>query len=189
MPNPINLHMLTSFLSALRFAAEKHLSQRRKGCDVVPYINHPIKVAHLLQTTAKETDIELLTAAILHDVLEDTCSTELELREKFGNRVTNLVVEVTDDMTLTYEDRKRAQIRHAPFLSPDAKKIKIADKISNIDDMLTYPVSWSLRRKQQYLEWSEKVVRECRGVNEFLDKAFDEIVKDAHVQLNTEKSS
>lgn len=178
--------MFGNFIDALSFAADKHMSQRRKGCDTVPYINHPIKVANLLFTIAKESDFELLSAAILHDVLEDTCTTELEMRKKFGDRVTNLVIEVTDDMTMTYEDRKRSQIKKAPFLSDDAKKIKIADKISNIADMLEYPMTWSNRRKRQYLEWSEKVVKECRGISEHLDRAFDEIVKEANIAIENQ---
>lgn len=166
-------------LNALKFAAEKHVMQRRKGCDQIPYINHPIKVVHMLYTIGGETNEELLAAAFLHDVLEDTCVSEKELRETFGDRVTDIVVEVTDDMTLTYDDRKRYQIKKAPALSPDAKKIKIADKISNIQDIITLPMTWSNRRKRQYFEWSEKVIDGCRGVNLKLDYAFDEILKEA----------
>lgn len=170
--------MLDNLFDALKFAAEKHVSQRRKGCDLVPYINHPIKVAHLL-SHAGEKDPDLLSAALLHDVLEDTCTTEDELREKFGNKVTNLVLEVTDDMSLTYDDRKRYQIKKAPALSADAKKIKIADKISNIQDIITLPMTWSHRRKRQYFEWSEKVVEGCRGINDRLDEDFDKILREA----------
>ena len=111
------------FINALRFAADKHISQRRKGCDSVPYINHPIKVVQFLFQTGNETDPELLAAAVLHDVIEDTSATEQDLREAFGDRITNLVVEVTDDMTLSYEDRKRYQIKKAATLSDDAKKV------------------------------------------------------------------
>ncbi len=171
--------MYGTFINALRFAADKHISQRRKGCDTVPYINHPIKVAQFLFQTGNETDPELLAAAVLHDVIEDTSATEQDLREAFGDRITNLVVEVTDDMTLSYEDRKRYQIKKSATLSVDAKKIKIADKISNIHDILNLPLTWSHRRKRQYLEWSEKVVNGCRGVNPKLDKGFDDILKEA----------
>jgi guanosine-3',5'-bis(diphosphate) 3'-pyrophosphohydrolase len=170
--------MFGNLFDALKFAAEKHVSQRRKGCDTVPYINHPIKVAHILYHTG-ETNAELLSAAFLHDVLEDTSTTEAELREIFGDRVTSMVLEVTDDMSLTYDDRKRYQIKKAPSLSPDAKKIKIADKISNIQDIITLPMTWSHRRKRQYFEWSEKVVEGCRGMNAQLDEAFDKILREA----------
>ena len=167
------------FLEALKFAAEKHLSQRRKGCAIVPYINHPIKVVHLLVHIGKETDEALLTAAILHDVLEDTQTMEVELREKFGDRITDIVVEVTDDMSLTYEDRKRKQIQDAPGLSDDAKKIKIADKIANIRDILDLPITWSRDRKYQYVEWSQRVVKECSGINVKLDDTFSEVFQEA----------
>lgn len=168
--------MFTLFIESLKYASEKHMTQRRKGCDMVPYINHLIKVADVLYSTGKETDEELLSAAILHDVLEDTCATEAELRLRFGDRVTRIVIEVTDDMSLTYEDRKRHQIRNALLISADAKKIKIADKISNIEDMLTLPITWSERRKKQYVQWSQQVIENCRGVNTELEKAFDNVV-------------
>ena len=167
------------FIKALKFAAEKHTLQRRKGYDKIPYINHPVKVVHLLHVIASETDAELLAAAVLHDVLEDTSTSEQEMREAFGDRITNIVLEVTDDMTMSYEDRKRSQVKRAPTLSADAKKIKIADKISNIRDILDFPLTWSNRRKRQYFEWSGKVVQGCRNVNPILDKAFDEILKEA----------
>ena len=59
-------------LKALEFAAVRHRSQFRKGLDRIPYINHPIQVASLLANAAGETDLILLAAAILHDVVEDT---------------------------------------------------------------------------------------------------------------------
>lgn len=170
--------MFGNLFEALKFAAEKHISQRRKGCDFVPYINHPIKVAHLLYQ-AGETSTELLSAALLHDVLEDTCTTEAELRDIFGDKITSLVLEVTDDMSLTYDDRKRFQIKKAPALTPDAKKIKIADKIANIQDIITFPMAWSHRRKRQYFEWAEKVIEGCRGINAQLDQDFDKTLKEA----------
>jgi guanosine-3',5'-bis(diphosphate) 3'-pyrophosphohydrolase len=166
-------------LTAIKFASEKHMLQRRKGCNDIPYINHTISVAYTLQVTAGENDQVLLAAAILHDILEDTDTTENQLTELFGKEVCSIVKEVTDDMTLTYDDRKRFQIKKAPTLSQKAKLIKIADKISNIHDILTTPLTWSNRRKRKYVEWSEKVVEGCRGINPKLDKAFDEIIAEA----------
>jgi GTP diphosphokinase / guanosine-3',5'-bis(diphosphate) 3'-diphosphatase len=181
--------MFTLFIESLKFAAEKHMTQRRKGCENVPYINHLIKVADVIYTVGKETDEELLAAALLHDVLEDTCATEKEMRIKFGDRVTNMVVEVTDDMSMTYEDRKRHQIKNASFISNDAKKLKIADKISNIEDMLTLPLTWSNRRKRQYVQWSQQVIDNCRGVNSNLEKAFDQVALRALREISEEPNN
>lgn len=170
-------------LAATKYAAEKHMLQRRKGCDNIPYINHTIRVAYTLQETGKINDPVVLAAAILHDVLEDTDASENELRDLFGEEVCTIVKEVTDDMSLTYDDRKRFQIKKAPTLSKKAKLIKIADKISNIQDVLTSPLSWSNRRKRKYVEWSEQVIEGCRNINAPLEKAFDELVAEAKIVL------
>jgi guanosine-3',5'-bis(diphosphate) 3'-pyrophosphohydrolase len=183
----IIVHPMDSILlKAIKFASEKHMLQRRKGCNDVPYINHTIRVAYILQDTANENDSVLLSAAILHDVLEDTDATEHQLTELFGQEVCAIVKEVTDDMTLTYDDRKRFQIKKAPSLSNKAKLIKIADKISNIQDIISTPLTWSNRRKRKYVEWSEQVVDGCRGVNTKLDEAFDEIINEAKNVLTEE---
>lgn len=173
-------------LAAIKYASEKHMLQRRKGCSDIPYINHTIRVAYILQETGKESDPVLLSAAVLHDVLEDTDATDVQLAELFGEEVSLIVKEVTDDMTLTYDDRKRFQIKKAPTLSNKAKLIKIADKISNIQDILTSPLTWSNRRKRKYVEWSEKVIEGCRGINPLLDKSFDEVVAQAKSILEEE---
>jgi GTP diphosphokinase / guanosine-3',5'-bis(diphosphate) 3'-diphosphatase len=179
--------MFNVFIESLKFASERHASQRRKGCDQVPYINHLIKVAEILYSIGGENDFELLSAAILHDILEDTPTTEFELKEKFGERIAGLVAEVSDDMGLTYEDRKRFQIKKAFSISNDAKKIKIADKISNIQDVLSLSLTWSNRRKRQYVDWSMQVIGNCRGVNAKLENAFDEISKNALKQIESEE--
>src|SRR5580704_15844832 len=75
---------LASFIAAAAFAARKHRDQRRKGADSAPYINHPIAVANVLANEAAVTDPITLSAALLHDTVEDTCTTVEELRIQFG---------------------------------------------------------------------------------------------------------
>ena len=76
-------------------------------------------------------DPEVLSAAILHDTVEDTSVTLEEIEGEFGRRIRDLVAALTDDKNLPKEERKRLQVVHAPGLDPDAKMIKIADKTSN----------------------------------------------------------
>jgi len=72
------------------------------------------------------------------------------------------------------------QIDHAPDLSDRAKMIKLADKICNVGDMLhAPPADWSLKRKLEYLSWSEAVVAGCRGANAALEARFDEVLAQA----------
>jgi guanosine-3',5'-bis(diphosphate) 3'-pyrophosphohydrolase len=165
-------------IKAIEYAAQKHMFQRRKGYLKIPYINHPIKVCKLL-TDCGEIDIDLLLAAILHDTLEDTDATFEELIDIFGGNVAQIVMEVTDDMSLPEKVRKQKQIDKADMLSDNAKKIKIADKICNIKDILTYPISWSRKKKLRYVEWSALVVCKCKGSNMLLNNAFDDIYDEA----------
>lgn len=165
-------------LQAISFAAEKHRNQRRKDTNASPYINHPIAVANILASEADVSSEALLLAGILHDTVEDTDTSFEELEKIFGIEVTEIVREVTDDKKLPKATRKVLQIEHAQHASSSAKQIKIADKISNIRDILDNPPKdWTDVRKQEYLEWATKVVDGCRGINPKLDNVYDDALK------------
>lgn len=171
---------LAKILNAASFAADKHKNQRRKGSDGQPYINHPLEVANLLVDVGKVDDDDLIVAAILHDTVEDCDVTFQELEERFGPRVADRVRELTDDKSLPKAERKRLQIEHAPHLTHGAKQIKLADKISNINDVIENPPDgWSLERRKEYVEWGENVVAGLRGSNEHLERHFDSLVRHA----------
>ncbi len=168
----------------MQFAAQKHRSQRRKDVAASPYINHPIEVATTLATRGGVTDLATLVAAILHDTIEDTDTTPKELEEKFGLEVRALVLEVTDDKQLPKAERKRLQVEHASLLSAKAKMIKLGDKIANVRDVTaTPPVKWSVTRRRKYLDWTEQVVRSCRGANPGLEGYYDEVLQAGRVAL------
>jgi guanosine-3',5'-bis(diphosphate) 3'-pyrophosphohydrolase len=95
-----NQPVSAALLDAVMFAAERHKKQLRRDTEASPYINHPIALAHLLANTGGIDDLLVLQAAVLHDVIEDTPTTAAELRERFGDEVTNIVIEVTDDKSL-----------------------------------------------------------------------------------------
>jgi GTP diphosphokinase / guanosine-3',5'-bis(diphosphate) 3'-diphosphatase len=167
-------------LAAVDLAAEKHRAQRRKSAGDVPYINHPVRVARLLAEVGGVDDEDILAAAVLHDTLEDTATTRAELDAAFGQGVRRLVEEVTDDKSLPKAERKRLQIVHAPGLSTAAALIKLADKISNVGDMIhSPPVDWPLQRIADYLDWAEAVVRAMPRVNELLESRFAEVLSAA----------
>lgn len=161
-------------LSALKFAAHKHRNQKRKDSEATPYINHPIDVATTLVTAGGVTDPETIAAALLHDTVEDTDTTEAEIASLFGASVAGLVMECTDDKSLPKDERKRLQIKNASHKTPRAKQVKIADKISNVHSMgVTPPFAWSHQRVTDYFAWSEQVVSGLRGANPELEKLFD----------------
>ncbi len=161
-------------MSALAFAADKHKNQRRKDADASPYINHPIALANLLLNEAGVEDQRVLVAAILHDTIEDTDTTEQELVKHFGKDIADIVLEVTDDKALPKAERKRLQIEHAAHISRRAKLVKLADKICNLRDITASPpADWSIVRKQEYFEWAKSVVDRLRGVHPGLEHLFD----------------
>jgi guanosine-3',5'-bis(diphosphate) 3'-pyrophosphohydrolase len=161
-------------LDAAHYAAQKHASQRRKGQSAEPYVNHLIEVAYLVSTVAPKQDTNLVVAALLHDTIEDTGVTALELVERFGLDVADLVVELTDDKSLPKAERKRLQIEHAPNMSVRAQVIKLADKISNLRAILASPpADWDYERKKQYFEWGKKVVDALSQPSPILKAEFE----------------
>ena len=178
--------MAERLLLALRFAAEKHRTQRRKDTMATPYINHPILVAETLVRVGMIDDPAAIQAAILHDTLEDTETTIAELDELFGIDVRRLVEEVTDDKLLAKDERKRRQVEHAPQLSLAAKAVKLADKICNVADLsASDPANWSLERKLEYLDWACQVVDGCRGSNPRLEERFNSVIEQKRRELLT----
>ncbi len=158
---------------AYNYAARQHAGQFRKGASGDPYINHVSEVATLVKEATGGTDENLLAAALLHDVIEDSDATHETIADLFGHDVAGLVAELTDEEGLTETARRQAQIDHAPHLSKRAKIIKVADKISNILEMRRDPPSdWSIEKRLAYLEWGEAVFEGLKGVNEELDRQF-----------------
>src|SRR6266581_996994 len=152
-------------LKATSFAAEKHRNQRRKDADASPYINHPIALASLLKEHGID-DVVVLCAALLHDTIEDTNTTADDLRREFGDDITAVVLEVTDDNTLGKMERKRLQIAQAGSTSKRAKLVKLADKNCNVRDIVSSPpAGWPLQRKLDYYAWAKAVVDEIRGTH------------------------
>ena len=165
-------------LRAIHFSADKHRDQRRKNSAKSPYINHPIEVAQTLWEIGKVRDPITLIAAVLHDTLEDTQTTSLEIQEIFGDDVLSVVLEVTDDKSLPKQVRKQLQIEHSPKISERAKLLKLADKSCNLFDLINSPPQdWEFKRKQEYVLWTEQVVAGLRGININLDANYDQILQ------------
>jgi len=165
---------LKLILKALKFASIKHKDQRRKDADASPYINHPIDLATILCNEGNVTDIEVIVGALLHDTVEDTQTTPEELEIEFGRAIRNIVMDVTDDKALPKAERKLKQIEHAASACDKAKLVKLADKVSNLRDIIsTPPKDWSIERKQEYFDWSKCVIDQIRGTNIALENIFD----------------
>ena len=163
-------------LKAAAFAAHKHRDQRRKDAKATPYINHPIEVARVLCVEGGVRDPKILAAALLHDTIEDTETSYKELRGQFGLLIADIVAEVTDTKFLDPHSRKRLQIAKAGHASAAAQQVKIADKLSNLRDILAHPpAKWSEERKREYFDWAKTVVNQVRRANPRLARKFDRV--------------
>lgn len=161
---------ISDLARAYHFAAVRHLNQQRKGKAGEPYINHLTEVADLVATATGGDDVELVIAAVLHDVLEDTETSFDELVEAFGPQVAAMVAEVSDDKTLPKSERKRMQIEHAAQLTHGAKVIKLADKTANLRSLdKSPPADWDAARIADYADWALAVADGCRGANPALE--------------------
>jgi (p)ppGpp synthase/HD superfamily hydrolase len=158
---------------AFDFACRTHAAQRRKGASAEPYVNHLAEVAHLAAQATGGGDPDLLIAALLHDAVEDQGVTRERIAQLFGEGVAALVMEVTDDKSLPKDERKRLQIEHAAHISARGRILKIADKTSNLRALHGSPPHWPHARKQRYFAWAKAVVDQARGVNPWIEAAFD----------------
>ena len=167
---------MRNFLKALRTASVAHKFQMRKDGHT-PFINHPIQVAELISSVGNIQNEDILCAAILHDIVEDTPTSYEEVKNMFGKEIANIVMECSDDKSLPKAERKRLQVATVRYKSNSAKIVKLADKIANMNDIIINPPSaWDIERKLAYFEWSKEVVDVgLRGINPGLEAMFDDV--------------
>jgi len=118
---------------AARIATIAHKEQLRKDEDI-PYIVHPFMIALLL--TSYKFSETVVAAALVHDVLEDTDFSEEQLREEMGEEVMAIIASVTNDDSLSWEEKKKKYIETVRAGSDGAKAVATADKIHNAQSLL-----------------------------------------------------
>lgn len=119
---------------ALMYAVLAHSGQVRKGKPTEPAIVHPLAVAEILRQYGADDNV--IAAAYLHDVPEDTNRTLEDIKNNFGEDIEHLVDVASElDKTKTWEQRKSEKIEKMRTKSLREKLIIIADKISNIEDL------------------------------------------------------
>lgn len=123
-------------IEAIALAKKAHAGQTRKFTGE-PYIVHPARVAMAVSLLGY-ADEEMVAAAWLHDVLEDTTTTYAQIVSHTSDSVYRLVKELTFDeanlSSLTYEQKKQVQNAHTAQASRRAKSIKILDRLDNLED-------------------------------------------------------
>lgn len=150
-----------------RLAARAHAEQRRKYTDD-PYIVHPRAVAAIVATVPHTQD--MLAAALLHDVLEDTSLTLAELEAQVGSAVAGLVLELTDQIGLDRGNRatrKRLEAERLATVSAEAQTIKLADLIDNLRSIVAHDRGFApvyIAEKEQLLALLTKADNSLRAL-------------------------
>lgn len=165
---------------ALKFALEAHGEQQRKFTGE-PYIEHPKRVAETVKTVPHTR--EMICASYLHDVVEDTPVKIEEIKNRFGDKVAQLVEELTDEfMKVNYPHlnrraRKQKEVERQANISAEAKTIKLADVIDNTHDIVKNDPGFA----RKYIYEMEALTRVLVGGDpELFDRARREIEAGIH---------
>lgn len=145
---------------ALQYATQAHAGQTRAGG--LPYITHPMSVANSIEQYKKSHNLDaIISAALLHDTVEDTTTTHEDLEALFGGLVASLVQELTSDK------EKIAQMGKAEYLAQKMAKmssyalvIKLADRLDNVQDIATAKTP----------EWRAKYRAETEKILNYIEK-------------------
>ena len=176
---------------AFEFAERKHKGQKRKYTGD-EYIEHPKQVAEKLRESGASE--EHIIAALLHDTVEDTETTIEEVRKEFGDKVANLVEELTDIYTKeahpdkNRKARKKAEAERLSKASPEAQTIKLADMINNTSSIVENDEKFG----KVYIEEAEALLAALTKGDKALQKELREVLDKAKKDLQkptTEKTS
>ena len=180
------------YADAVAYASSLHAEQARKS-TTIPYISHLLGVSSLVLEAGGDEDMAI--AGLLHDGPEDQGGKETldHIRERFGDRVANIVEGCTDSLSEDpaekppWRERKEAYIAHLAEADDDTLIVSLADKLHNAraivsDLLITGPQTWQrFNASSADILWyySEIVdIAHQRQSNAFLAKNLDEAVKE-----------
>jgi hypothetical protein len=145
---------------ALQYATQAHAGQTRAGGD--PYITHPMRVADHIKQYKKSHNLDaLISAAYLHDTVEDTDTTHEALHDLFGGLVASLVKELTSDPEQIKKVGKAQYLAHKmAAMSSYALVIKLADRLDNVKDITTARTP----------QWRQKYKNETEHILNYIEK-------------------
>lgn len=147
---------------ALEFARKAHGEQRRKYTDE-PFIEHPKRVAELVRMVSHTPN--MICAAYLHDVVQDTTVSLQTIQRVFGNTVGKLVGELTSEFVkekyprMNRRWRKEKETRRQKTMSADAKTIRLAEVIDNIPGIIKHDPAFA----GKYIEEIEALMEALQG--------------------------
>ena len=129
---PEKYRLTSRYGKALKWAAELHVEQARKG-TTIPYVSHVLAVSGLVLEHGGNEDQAI--AGLLHDAIEDCDVSEEEIEARFGSAVARIVVACSDTDVFPkppWLERKEAYLAHLPSVDADVLLVSLADKLHNV---------------------------------------------------------
>lgn len=170
-------HSAQSVFDAIAFAARAHRHQIRKDGQT-PYVSHPFRVCLVIRHVFGIDDDRILTAAVLHDTIEDTTTDCDDLIAEFGADIARWVAILSKDKRLPDDEREPAFIEAFCAGGPPVHLIKLADLYDNIQDSRHFPTAkrrTSLERWKRYLDGLEPhMTAATRPAFEIVSRQFSE---------------
>ena len=166
----MNYEVQTAYQKAILFAAGKHAltAQKLTGTEI-PYVVHLSNVAmEILLASFHENRFNLqlsMQVASLHDVLEDTKTSEKEIEKEFGIDVKNGVKALTKNKDLTGKSKTMDSLERIKLLQKEIWAVKLADRITNLQKP---PESWPKSKCMEYLEEANLIYESLKEGNHFL---------------------
>lgn len=159
---------------AIKFIEKHHTGQVRKVSNA-PYVIHPIYVSYLIARFKRSKHLdELIVAALLHDTLEDTNATFIEIAQEFSPFVATLVFELTsDENQIKLLGKNEYLKKKLVAMTSYGLVIKLADRLHNVQDNPkpqyiadTIDLINHLKRKRKLTKTHKSIIKEIQSICE-----------------------
>ncbi len=174
------MNIQTVYQETIKFACAKHLSKNQTvpGTNL-PYIVHVCNVAMEILVAApflENFDLNLaVQVALLHDTIEDTDTTFIEIENIYGNEVAQGVLALSKNEKLPKDEQMFDSLKRIKSLKPEIRAVKLADRITNLQAPPSY---WDNAKKIKYQAEANTILNELRGGNEYLEKRLEILIND-----------
>lgn len=182
---PIDIMLVNK---ALEFATKAHQGQTRRFTGA-PYITHCVGVKQILQDAGVNDEITL-SAALLHDTIEDCQVTRVELQQQFGEQIVKLVTELTDNLNLNRDQRHHQQALKINSMDKRSIFIKMADRIYNLQDFTKATIHYKQLGRKDEIERADSYTRYARNLQKaiimrMLDCNSNNVYSNLFAKLNS----
>ena len=179
------MNVQTLYQQALAFAALKHEAsgQKVKGTQL-PYIVHVVDVAMEILVAAPQSgefDLDFaIQGSLLHDTVEDTETTLVEIEQNFGKEIAVAVDALTKNEKLPTNKQIKDSVERIKKLRKEVWAVKLADRITNL---MPLPQDWHKEKIQHYLDDSKMIWEELKEGNAYLAARLAQKIKEYHQYL------